>query len=359
MRIPIASALALVLIVGGRASAGEAHDASHTTVAHTPRPDAHAPIGVMGDHLHHAGEWMLSYRYMFMRMDENLDGTSQQSNGQILLPSGQFMVSPTDMNMQMHMFGVMYAPLDRITLMGTLPYLVLDMDHETAAGTHFTTRSQGIGDVSVTALVGLWKDEHHEVHLDAGVSFPSGSIDRKDDTPASMGRDVILPYPMQLGSGTVDLLPGLTYNGRSERLSWGAQARGTVRLGRNDEGYRLGDRYALTGWGAVVAADWVSVGGRVGFEQWWNIDGQDDRIPGVTNAMGQLVPAEQVVPTADPDRRAGKRLELGPSINLITTGGLARGLRLGIEALFPVWQDLDGPQLGSRWSLMAGLQYAF
>ena len=33
------------------------------------RPDAHAPISVMGDHTHGEGEWMLSYRYMTMDME--------------------------------------------------------------------------------------------------------------------------------------------------------------------------------------------------------------------------------------------------------------------------------------------------
>ena len=33
------------------------------------RADGHAPIGVMGDHLHKRGEWMLSYRFMRMNME--------------------------------------------------------------------------------------------------------------------------------------------------------------------------------------------------------------------------------------------------------------------------------------------------
>ena len=28
------------------------------------RPDGHAPIGVMGEHTHEQGEYMLAYRYM-------------------------------------------------------------------------------------------------------------------------------------------------------------------------------------------------------------------------------------------------------------------------------------------------------
>ncbi|MEQ8937882.1 MAG: hypothetical protein RLT30_04205, partial [Gammaproteobacteria bacterium] len=36
--------------------------------------DSHAPIGVMGDHMHSKGEWMLSYRYMYMEMAGNRIG---------------------------------------------------------------------------------------------------------------------------------------------------------------------------------------------------------------------------------------------------------------------------------------------
>ena len=43
-------------------------------------PDDHAPIGVMGDHAHKAGEWMLFYRYGFMKMDGNRDCPQLRSN---------------------------------------------------------------------------------------------------------------------------------------------------------------------------------------------------------------------------------------------------------------------------------------
>ena len=35
----------------------------------TSRPDGHAPISVMQDHTHKAGELMVSYRYMLMDME--------------------------------------------------------------------------------------------------------------------------------------------------------------------------------------------------------------------------------------------------------------------------------------------------
>ena len=40
------------------------------------RADSHAPIGVMGDHMHKQGEWMLSYRFMTMNMEGNLKGSN-------------------------------------------------------------------------------------------------------------------------------------------------------------------------------------------------------------------------------------------------------------------------------------------
>ena len=39
----------------------------------------HAPIGVMADHRHAKGEWMLSYRFMRMNMDGNRDGRDSLS----------------------------------------------------------------------------------------------------------------------------------------------------------------------------------------------------------------------------------------------------------------------------------------
>ena len=42
--------------------------ATHDTADASPRPDAHAPIGVMAEHTHSAGEFMLSYRFAVMNM---------------------------------------------------------------------------------------------------------------------------------------------------------------------------------------------------------------------------------------------------------------------------------------------------
>lgn len=305
------------------------------------RPGDHAPIGVMGDHRHAAGEWMLSYRYARMSMRGNRDDTGRLGSDEVLR---SFPVTPTSMDAEMHMLGLMWAPVDAATLMVMVPWLRKDMDHRTRAGGRFTTRTDGLGDVSLTALVRLFEDGTHRLHANAGLSFPTGSTTEKDDTP--MGR-VRLPYPMQLGSGTWDLLPGLTYSGRRDALTWGAQLRGTIRTGRNDEGYRLGHAYGATAWLAHEILPSLGASLRLDWSQWGDIEGDD----------GRLNP--RLVPTADPDLRAGRRLDLLLGLNWVMRKGPLAGHRLALEVGRPVYQDLDGPQLEVDWRAIAGWQYAF
>lgn len=310
----------------------------------THRADTHAPIGVMGDHAHQAGELMLSYRYMRMEMDGNRDGGERVGNQAVL---DQFMVTPTEMTMEMHMFGAMYAPTEWVTLMAMVPYVRMEMDHVTGGGMRFTTRSEGIGDAKLTGMFPVFARGHHYLQMNVGLSFPTGSIDEKDATPADPTASNNLPYPMQLGSGTYDLRPSVTYVYQIDRWSWGNQLAGVVRLGRNGNGYTLGDRFEATSWLAYTPAAWVSVSGRLAYSHWGNIDGRDDGL----NPM--------MVPTARTDLREGERLDLMFGVNLHGHDGWLAGHRLAVEVGFPVHQYLDGPQLETDLLLTAGWQYAF
>jgi hypothetical protein len=153
---------------------------------------------------------------------------------------------------------------------------------------------------------------------------------------------------MQLGSGSFDLLPGITYTGKSERWGWGAQLVGTIRTGNNNEGYRLGDRFDSTAWIQRRWLDWMSTSVRFRYQKWGNIHGDDD----------SLNPA--LVETADPNLQSGERIDalLGVNFLVVRSGPLA-GTRFAVEGGLPVYQELDGPQLETDWVLTAGIQYAF
>ncbi len=80
--------------------------------------------------------------------------------------------------------------------------------------------------------------------------------------------------------------------------------------------------------------------------RWGTIHGAD---PALNPAM---------VPTANPSLRGGTRASVGLGLNLSGSGSL-RGHRLAIEALLPIYQNLDGPQLESDWTLTVGGQKSF
>ncbi len=312
------------------------------------RADGHAPFGVVGDHTHEAGEIMLSYRYMYMVMEDSRIGTDKLGNWSIVDPDGdyQFTATPTSMPMQMHMFGVMYAPSDWVTLTLGVPVLQSLMDHMARNARTFTTISRGIGDIKLGGLVQLPKWDRQSVHINAALSVPTGSIERKDVTPASAPDVQQLPYPMQTGSGTWDVTAGLTYLGQVTDFSWGLQGLGTFRLGTNDRDYTLGNNYMGTLWGALKLIDEVSTSLRGVVTRQQNIDGADP----------DLDPT--FVPTADPLLRAFTRVDLGMGLNTYIMSGFFKGLRLAVEGLIPLYQDLDGPQLETDWTIIAGGQYS-
>ncbi len=258
-----------------------------------------------------------------------------------------FSIVPLAMTMDMHMLGAMYGVNDNLTVMVMAPYLDLEMDLVTGMGVNFTTRSSGLGDIRLNSLYRLARYGHHDFNLNAGISVPTGSIDERDATP--MGPDQPLPYPMQLGSGTWDLLPGITYTGHTDDLYWGAQAAAVLRLGENDNDYTLGNRFRLTGW---VSKSWtaaLSSSVRLAADWWGNIDGADSNLPAM---------APMMVPTADPDRRGGRRYDALLGASIAPTTGALRSHRFGIEFGMPIYQNLDGPQLETDWTATIGWQLA-
>ena len=329
--------------------------------------NAHAPIGVMGDHMHEEGKWMLSYRYGHMDMDGNRIGTRRVTPEEIATTTpnrfasvmGQpptLRIVATEMTMEMHMFGAMYGLSEDVTLMAMANYSKKSMDHITFAGGmgttelgRFETNSQGWGDTKLGALIRLYDDAIHHVHLNAGLSLPTGSIDEEDQvlTPMGMTPTIRLPYAMQLGSGTYDFLPGLTYSGNLGKFGWGAQYIGEIRLeDENSEGYALGDKHALSAWGSYGWANWISTSLRfTGTTQ--------DKIDGIDTSI--VAPVQ----TADPDNYGGETFEVGLGVNLLGTEGVLKGQRFGIEATAPLYRDLNGPQMETDFRIQAGWQYAF
>lgn len=318
---------------------------STSSFADSSLPTDHAPIAVMGDHTHNAGEWMFSYRYGRMEMDGNRDGTSSVSTSEI---HQDFMIAPLDMTMEMHMFGTMFGVNDKVTLMAMIPYKELEMEMLTSpmsmgmmpANHKFKTRSKGFGDLKLSALWSLMSDDYSSLHATIGMGFPTGSIKKQDDN--AMGVRAKMPYMMQLGSGTYDPILGLTYVMKNANWTYGLQTLNTFRLGKNDQGYQLGNEYTASTWASKNLNHSVSLSLRLDAKAWEDIDGDDDEL----NVM--------MAPTARTDLRGGQRVDGLLGLNYLH----GSGHRLGVELGIPLHQDLDGPQMETDYRLMIGWQYA-
>ena len=327
------AALTVALLCSASAIAeDEAHpDTSMTRL----RPDAQAPLGVRAGHTQSKGEWMLSYRYERVWLDGNRDGSRRRTTEDVRREG--FEIVPTEMSVEVHELGLLYAPVDRLTLAVHVPIIRKDMRNKGLDGSAFWTHADGIGDVEVTALVPFMKKGDETLHVSFGMSLPTGSISEDD-----RGR---LGYPMQIGSGTWDVMPGLTYRGHIDEISWGVQLIGVGRIGRNSKGYRQGNEYTTTGWIAGNWIDWASPSLRLEWSQWQNHKGRDHDLD-----RGET-------PINDRLKRAGSRLDIGAGLNFVVKR--LAGQRFAVELLYPVYQRLNGPQLETDWTLVAGWKWGF
>ena len=336
----------------------EDHSHHHHHHHHSEHKHIITPDSLMGTHMHDAGEWMFSYRFKHMRMDGNQKDGSSISDDEIAttIPNrfsgmaGQpptLRIVPQVMSMDMHMFGAMYGVNDWLTLMGMAMYMKKDMTLTTYMGGmgtttlgNFSTYSSGLGDTKVSSLIKLYENNSAKIHGQLGFSLPTGSIDEEDDvlTPMNMRTTMRLPYSMQLGTGTYDFLPALTYAAAHDSWSWGAQYQGEIRLeDENDEGYAWGDKHTFNSWVGYQWADWIGSTARLSAWTMDEIDGID------SNIMGP-------VQTADPDNYGGETVEFGLGINLSPPDEFSNH-SMSLELATPLYQDLNGVQMETDWSM--------
>ena len=363
------------VFANGTHTSSEEQSTDQTTAT---RPDSHAPIGVMGDHAHRAGELMLSYRFMGMAMGGLLDGTDTISTEDAL---HRYQMVPTTMRMQMHVFGAMFAPHDSFTLMAMTSYRSNFMEME-GAHTHATgghdhpvghqeMESAGLGDLRLSALIPLLNASNVDLILNAGVSIPMGAI----DVEGTHGSDelIVLPYPMQLGSGSFELRPAVTFAGTSGAWSYGVQVRAAIPLNENSRDYTLAPTVGSTLWSARKLNDWLSISVRGSIQNWGNItastehtenesDGHDHDAQDSHAAPEAPTQTLYMSPTMDPNLQGGTRANLAAGVNFMVPdrlGSILDGQRLAVEFQMPIYQNLDGPQMALGWTIVAGWQYAF
>lgn len=322
--------------------------------------DKHGPAGVMGDHLHHAGQWMVEYKYMNMYMEDNRIGDNRISDQAALGPAGpppgiivdgiqtNGGATPTQMTMEMHMMHVMYGASENVTLYSMLMLPSLTMDHIRGdafganRGTGFTTHNSGFGDTTLGALLRLYSDDCHDLIFNLGCSVPTGDIYRETTAPTGGAVSQPLPYPMRLGSGAFNARPGITYKRFGSWWSWGGQFQTDLPIGKNYRGYSVSDEFRLNSWTSVLLTNNWSVSLR-GEHVWRTaFDGADPATP------------DLVISTNVEDFRGGYWYNLGLGTQVMTNGHY-----FNFELIPTIAQDLDGIQLETDFAVVASYSKAF
>ncbi|MEQ1484443.1 DUF3570 domain-containing protein [Methyloglobulus sp.] len=343
----------------------------------------HAPAGVMFDHmLPNAGDFMVGYRYMYGNQSGDMLHGANAVSDQAIVANGcgpnPCFVAPDSMTMNMHMLDIMYAPTDWLTLMLMPQFMDMGMtmnrldgaplDSEAAKnignpldsngvpldiGRHIPHHVQnghetgGIGDLGMYALFKLFDNGVHHVHITTGLSVPTGDVDIKLRRNHTIDGGFI-HYGMQLGSGTWDFKPSLTYTGHIDQFSWGAQASGTVRMeGQNESGYALGDLFQATAWGSYNLTNWLTASVRGMYTLQGGLNG---KFNGLINQFG---------PMDYPQNHGGKYWDVGFGLSAMVPSGDLAGNRVSVEWLQPVEDNVNGYQLERDGALSATWSVAF
>jgi len=345
-------------------------------------PGVHIPAGVTGAFMVPAGVGMVNYTPSFMHMSGDYIGSSQVSPATIAssIFSGQTMtmtmmmkssmgmmmpmtmtmpvmlrIVPSSMDSQMHMFNGMYGLTDAINLMYMANYTQKSMSMTTFAGMsgaavlgQSSGSTEGFSDAMVGAIYRLYQDKINHLQFGLSLALPIGNQQATIQMLSPMGAYMTMraPYAMQIGTGTVDLVPTLAYTGVMGPWSWGLMYRGRFALDYNVEGYQYGASNEITGWGGYSVIPGVTLTARALGSTQDHIHGQDPSITGLSSP-------------ANPLYYGGKHIDLFGGVEVAGAPlGLGRTV-FGVEAGGPVFQEVNGPQLGHGWRISASGRFMF
>jgi len=364
--------------LAGLFSDSEAGGQTHYAhMQHGAHQHSHIPAGVMWAHmLDQEDQFMFGYRYMRSTQGSSyLNGSQPVTSNQVLaqgcsqLSKGKrcTMIN-TDMQMDMHMLDLMYAPTSWLTLMLMPTYMDMSMDMymQTMSnmGAGFNMHGMdmrpvqyngGFGDTGSYAMFRLWDGYGQHLHLTQGLSFPTGTI-RSNFEYTVTG---YYPYDMQNGSGTVDYKPSLTYTGMYSDAFWGTQVSGTHRLTTNNGlGWSLGDNMQFTAWLGYQLTDWWSATVRGQYTK-------QDKIIGSYNNNGKTTLAALgslswgYMPDQSTSNYGGGYGDVGFGLTMTVPHGTLAGNTVSFEWLQPVYTYVDGYQLDRTGALAASWGLSF
>lgn len=304
------------------------------------RPDDHAGAGMRGVYLPRNGEFILSYRVLGAASEGLRLGKDAVSP---IVAAEEWGAVPLRMSSVAHDLELLFSPYPRVAVFLSGQWIDRSLEESTASDPEREISASGLGDVRFGAMVEAYRSANWRAHLSLGVSAPTGAIDEKG---VRSGTGAQLPYLLQPGSGSFDLLPSATLRTRNDFGTVGLRVGGTIRTALNERDWRLGHGAEVEGWAAHRLGDQISVSWGVAAEVQGAISGRDAALD------PSFSPLDSV------ESWGGVFVEVPVGFRFAPATGLLRGQELSVEGRWPVSQDTDGLQLKRRPAITARWQGA-
>jgi len=304
------------------------------------RPDADAPLGVIGSRTLDLGVMEVGYRFTQFNSRGNWFSTDSLPLATTLQ---LYDVAPLTLSQQTHTGVFSWGLLPSLTLIGTAEFSIFEREQLTNGGVLFITRVEQLGDLTAAALYEVYNAGPYRANVSLGAVVPIGKSRTYADTP--FDEDDATPYDMRPGGGTFGLTPGASFLAQNEVGSIGAQFRARINLIEGVTDWTPGDRYESNGWAAYKFNDALSLSWGIRWAMWGRIEGADP----------------QLDPTRDPGNdpvtgmAGGQRADMTIGVNFVMPDASPlAGHRFSVESIYAMHHDYEGVRLGLDWGINVG-----
>ncbi len=290
-------------------------------------------------------EVSVQFTYSFTRMDKLKQGASAKSLDEAST-STSYTSLPVSMDMIKYTFTAGYGFSPRFKGFVSMPYLrnTMDMTMSNGVGLGWMDMTMepisAPGDATIMGLYRMYTDREIRPNkaLTAGIGVKTATGSSTETT--SSGKYV--HAHMQPGTGSWDPLFSLLYTQMVDPFLMQADMTHQFST-RNHQGYEFGDSTAvnLGATYAMVPEFNVSAG-----LTYLHVGRANDRDGNYTNLSSLM---------DDPANTGGDSLWLSPGIQAIPV----KNAVVDMKVQFPVWEDVNGIQLVTRYRLVIGMAYRF
>ena len=300
------------------------------------RPDAHAPSGVLADHVHSRGGVMIGYRYFSSKGDGSYNGNIVYSKDEI---TNFYDRHVTQQIQNTHSLEFMYGVSNNVTLFTNLTFHDKEYSYINKQNNSARMSSSGLGDIDIQVLYNIFSNSKVKIHSNIGFVLPSGTINKKYQNEK-------LPYSLQTGNGHLSSITGFTSFFQFKKFSLGVQPLYNLSLGENIGGYKYGNKFSLNYWGAINLNKPFSFSFRQNYIYQGSMSGEDEELVSNLMILNNISNSGYIL------------INSAVGFNLSIKKGLLRNSRISFEYLFPTYMSYEGLQIGNFNGFILNLQYS-